>query len=96
MQETGSGQRNPQTSTNGECPALKEKLLELVHKKPGETTDTQDANSLSSTEQSFQSSTPLQETGSGQRNPQTLTNGECPPNGTQAQSTSEIISDIEG
>lgn len=77
-------------------PALKEKLLELVHKKPRETFDTQDANSLSSTEQSFQSSTLLQQTDSGQRNPQTSTNGECPPNGTQAQSTSEIISDIEG
>ena len=77
-------------------PALKDNLLELVHKKPGETTDTQDANSLSSTEQSFQSSTLLQETDSGQRNHQTSTDGESPPNGTQAQSTSEIISDIEG
>ena len=31
-----------------------------------------------------------------QRNQQTSTDGECPLNGTQAQSTSEIISDIEG
>ena len=44
------------------------KLIELVHKKPRETTDTQDANSLSSTEQSFQPSTLLQETDSGQCN----------------------------
>ena len=44
----------------------------------------------------FQSSTLLQETDSGQRNPLTSTNGECPANRTQAQSTSEIISDIEG
>lgn len=38
----------------------------------------------------------MQETDSGQRNQQTSTDGECPLNGTQAQSTSEIISDIEG
>ena len=62
-------------------PTLKDKLLELVHKKPGETTDMQDANSLSSAKQSFQSSALLQETDSGQRNHQTSTDGECPPNG---------------
>ena len=77
-------------------PALKDKLLELVHEKLGETTDTQDANSLSSTEKTFHSSTLSQENDSGQRNQQTSTDGECPLNGTQAQSTSEIISDIEG
>ena len=38
----------------------------------------------------------MQETDSGQRNQQTSTDGKCPLNGTQAQSTSEIVSDIEG
>ena len=49
-------------------------------------------NSLSSTEQSFQSSTLLQETDSGQR----IVNNRRLMASVHAQSTSEIISDIEG
>jgi len=47
-------------------PALKNKLMELIHMKPGNITETQDANSQSSTEQSFQPSTLLRETDSGE------------------------------
>ena len=72
------------------------KLIELVHKKPTETTDTQDANSLSSTEQSFQPSTLLQETDSGQCNFLTSTDVESLLNGPEIRSNSEIIVDIEG
>ena len=63
--------------------ALKDKLIELVHKKPRETTDTQDANSPSSTEQSFQPVTLLQETVSGQCNFQTSADGESLLNGPE-------------
>ena len=63
--------------------ALKDKLIELVHKKPRETTDTQDANSPSSTEQSFQPATLLQETVSGQCNFQTSADGESLLNGPE-------------
>ena len=77
-------------------PALKDLLIELVHKKPKETTETQDANSLSSTEQSFQPSTLLQETDSGQCNFQTSTDGDGLLNGPEVRSNSEIIADIEG
>lgn len=64
-------------------PALKDKLIEVVHKKPRKTTELQDANSLSSTEQSFQPSTLLQETDSGQSNFQTSTDGESLLNGSE-------------
>ena len=77
-------------------PALKDKLIELVHKKPRKTTETQDANSLSSSEQSFQPSTLLQETDSGQSNFQTSTDGESLLNGSEKRPNSEIIADIEG
>ncbi len=63
-------------------PALKDKLLELVHKKPGETTEMLEANYLSSSENVLQSSTLFQETDSGQRILQSSTDGECPLNGT--------------
>ena len=74
-------------------PALKDRLIELIHKKPRKTTETQDANSLSSSEQSFQPSTLLQETDSGQSNFQTSTDGESLLNGSE---NSEFIADIEG
>ncbi|KAL9987102.1 hypothetical protein ACROYT_G001352 [Oculina patagonica] len=61
-------------------PALKDKLLELVHKKPGETTEMLEANYLSSSENVLQSSTLFQETDSGQRILQSSTDGECPLN----------------
>lgn len=77
-------------------PALKDKLMELIHKKPRNTTETQDANSLSSTEQSFQPSTLLQETDSGESNFQTSTDGESLLNGSEKRPNSEIIADIEG
>ena len=77
-------------------PALKDRLIELVHKKPRKTTETQDANSLSSSEQSFQPSTLLQETDSGQSNFQTSTDGESLLNGSEKRPNSEIIADIEG
>ena len=63
--------------------ALKDKLIELVHKKPRDTTDTQDANSPSSTEPSFQPATLLQETVSGQCNFQTSADGESLLNGPE-------------
>ena len=77
-------------------PALKDRLIELIHKKPRKTTETQDANSLSSSEQSFQPSTLLQETDSGQSNFQTSTDGESLLNGSEKRPNSEIIADIEG
>ena len=77
-------------------PALKDKLKELIHKKPRNITETQDANSLSSTEQSFQPSTLLQETDSGESNFQTSTDGESLLNGSEKRPNSEIIADIEG
>ena len=77
-------------------PALKDKLIELVHKKARKTTETQDANSLSSTEQSFQPFTLLQETDNGQSDFQTSTGGESLLNGSEKRPNSEIIADIEG
>ena len=77
-------------------PALKDKLMELIHKKPGNITETQDANSQSSTEQSFQPSTLLRDTDSGQSNFQTTTDGESLLNGSEKRPNSEIIADIEG
>ena len=68
----------------------------LIHKKPRNITETQDANSLSSTEQSFQPSTLLQETDSGESNFQTSTVGESLLNGSEKRLNSEIIADIEG
>ena len=77
-------------------PALKDKLIELIHKKPGNITETQDANSQSSTEQSFQPSTLLRETDSGESNFQSTTDGESLLNGSEKRPNSEIIADIEG
>ena len=77
-------------------PALKDKLMELIHKKPRNIAETQDANSLSSTEQSFQPSTLLQETDSGESNFQTSTDGESLLNRSEKRPNSEIIADIEG
>ena len=77
-------------------PALKDKLMELIHKKPRNIAETQDANSLSSTEQSFQTSTLLQETDSGESNFQKSTDGESLLNGSEKRPNSEIIADIEG
>ncbi|XP_068757833.1 contactin-2-like [Montipora capricornis] len=77
-------------------PALKDKLMELIHKKPRNIAETQDANSLSSTEQSSQPSTLLQETDSGESNFQTSTDGESLLNGSEKRPNSEIIADIEG
>lgn len=74
-------------------PALKDTLFELVHKKPRETTDRQDANS---SEQSFQPPTPMQENDSGQCNFQTSTDSESLLNGPEIRSNSEIIADIVG
>ena len=70
--------------------------MELIHKKPRNITETQDANSLSSTEQSVQPSTLLQETDSGESNFQTSTDGESLLNGSEKRPNSEIIADIEG
>ena len=56
----------------------------------------EDANSLSSTAQTVKPSTLLQETNSGESNHQTSTDSESPLNDTQAQSNSEIVSDIGG
>ena len=77
-------------------PALKDKVIELIHKKLGNITETQDANSQSSTEQSFQPSTLLRETDSGESDFQSTTDGESLLNGSEKRPNSEIIADIEG
>ena len=76
-------------------PALRDKLVELVQKKPGTSVDLQGPEILVSTEQAMQPCL-SQEANSCHRNGGILIDYESPPNCTQEQPNPETSADIEG
>ena len=75
-------------------PALRDKLVELVRKKPGTSTDLQVPEPLVSTEQTMQPSL-SEEANSCHRNSRILIDDGSPPNCTQERPNPEIVTDIE-
>ena len=76
-------------------PGLKDKLVELVRKKPGTLTDVQAPEPLVSTEQTMQPSL-SEEANSCHRNSGILIDDESPQNCPQQRPNPEIVTDIEG
>lgn len=76
-------------------PALRDKLVELVRKKPGTSTDLQVPEPLVSTEQTMQPSL-SNEASSCHQNSRILVDDESPPNCTQEGPNPEIVTDIDG
>ena len=76
-------------------PGLKDKLVELVRKKPGTLTDLQAPEPLASTERTMQPSL-SEEANSCHLNGGTSIDDESSPNCPQQRSNSEIVTDIEG
>ena len=76
-------------------PGLKDKLVELVRKKPGTLTDLQAPEPLVSTERTMQPSL-SEEANSCHLNGGTSIDDESSPNCPQQRSNSEIVTDIEG
>ena len=76
-------------------PSLKDKLVELVRKKPGTLTDLQAPEPLVSTEQTMQPSL-SEEANSCHRNGEISIDDESSPNCPQQRPNSEIVTDIEG